>query len=545
MKRHYPEAENPDQHFEMQQYEFAKWVPMLRRIGLKPRRLIKSQDAIFFGTSEGWYRLSLVSYPKEELKWLRGILEYLEERSFRNWAVPWQKTIIWEDNGHCYLIQPWFYGGETFSPEDPAALSRIAEVLADFHRSGRDYREAKGMEIMRDRWRYTELSWETDLHQLEEMRDDAYHEKSRKSVAELKKKAVAAIREAIANWRNSGIHSLLEHQFRSGIISHGNFAKECIVWRDHDYYFLDWENLSFQPRIFDLATLIASIGVWESDWMVFFIREYSRLQPFWTEEHAALLVLLKYPYPIIKMLASIQNKEFDHKNLKEVDREMAKKERCLTKVWRELGSPQRWVWGKPAAGADTGKMALSLSPVESWGDFTSQLDSLIQVNSEHRLPKDVLERLTYQEADRVYGSREGYVLDAAAQVAEETDDIDETPPGEPREELEIGVEREEPVSAPVMEAANKAPGLAVEKNGDSGQGQTMILRGGERPLESDTFPRQSESLPKGFFAETARSIPVPPAEPVSSLNQKPQPALPPAVNPVMRWSNFPKATVKR
>lgn len=399
--------------------EYQNWFPIFNRLGLKPRRYFKDNQAVYVATAEGWFRLSLVAYEKAELQWIRSILLYLEERSFSNWAVPWQKTIIWEENDSCFLIQPWVFAKEYFSPEDPAAIGRIAEILAELYRCGKDYRENKGIEIFRDRWSTIEQEWETELKRLQSLPEDLFHEKVRKEIHGFKKEISSLLTECISTWK-SGINSLFEHHLRSGVIGHGKLTAETIVWQDNDFYLLDWENLSFQPKIADLAWLINDIGIWEPEWIVYLVNEYSRLQPFWPEEYEALKVMLQYPKRIIQLLSEENAETLEYKEIKEARKELKRKERCLAKVWRDLGTEKRWARSRGSSDKvqdERGKISMVLSPMETWGGFAArQFDSLIHVKNEQRLPKDVLERLTNISEDRVFGGRDGNIMEAASGV---------------------------------------------------------------------------------------------------------------------------------
>jgi Phosphotransferase enzyme family. len=399
--------------------EYQRCLPIFQRLGLKPRRYFSDREAIYVGTIEGWFRLSLKKYSKQELKWLRRILEYLNERSFHNWAVPWQKTIIWEEHAFCYLIQPWFMAKEFFQATDPASVSRVAEITTELYNCGKDYFENRAIEIARDRWQSIDLEWETQLFKLDQLKIDFEHEKLRKDIDELKKSAIIALNDSLDSWRKSGLTSLLEHHQRSGVLGHGNLLIKNIVWLNNDYYLLNWEGLAFQPRIVDIASLINDVAWWEPEWILFLLNEYAKIQPFWPEEHMALFALLKYPQKIMELLGSEMNEEsLNRKDLKEEARELARKERCLVKAWKELGTQKRWVWGQqtdmPSVGQ--GKISMVLSPVESWGEFAGQADSLIHVKHEQKLPKDVMERLTYNESDQVVAGRDGNVLESAAKI---------------------------------------------------------------------------------------------------------------------------------
>lgn len=399
--------------------EYQNWFPIFNRLGLKPRRYFKDDQAVYVATAEGWFRLSLATYKKAELQWIRSILLYLEERSFSNWAVSWQKTIIWEENESCYLIQPWEFAGEYFSPTDPAAIGRVAEILAELYRCGKDYRENKGIEIYRDRWSTVEREWEAELKRIQDLPEDVFHEKVRKEIHGCKKEISGILTECLGIWK-SGINSLFEHHLRSGVIGHGNLTAKKIIWLGYDFYLLDWEHLSFQPKIADLAELIDDIGIWEPEWIIYLINEYSRIQPFWPEEYEGLKAMLQYPKRIIRLLREENADTLEYKELKEVRKELKRKERCLAKVWRDLGTEKRWA--KSRTGFDKipderGKISMVLSPMETWGGFASrQFDSLIHVKSEQRLPKDVLERLSSITEDRVFGGRDGNIMEGASGV---------------------------------------------------------------------------------------------------------------------------------
>ncbi len=402
--------------FESAKINFTKWTPVFQRLGLKPHRFFYNQDAVHICTSEGWFRLSLVKYEKQELKWVRSILEYLEERSFCNWAMPWQKTIIWDENSHCYLIQPWLLTSDCFKAKDPASVARIAEILADFHRLGKDYHENKGIEVLRDRWSTIETRWGIELEKIDRLSGDIVHEKAGKEVGELKKETVRVLSEAIAGWKSSGINALYEHHRRTGVLGHGNLCVENIIWCGNDYYLLNWEYIAFQPKIADLASLINNVGFWEPDWIVFLINEYSKNQSFWSEEYSALMALLRYPAKAVLLLTEVGGEEVQRKAFKEEVKQMAKRERCLTKVWKELGSKNRWVWGRNSypAKEDVHKISMVLSPMESWGDFSGPVDSLIKIDNDQKLPSDVLERLNLNLQKGVVSGKEGNILEGSA-----------------------------------------------------------------------------------------------------------------------------------
>ncbi|NLY74019.1 MAG: hypothetical protein GX075_01800 [Firmicutes bacterium] len=402
--------------FSLTKNNYLKWAPLFQRAGLKPRRFFLRPDAVFFGTSEGWFRLSFVKYDKQELKWVRSILEYLEERSFQNWAAPWRKTIIWEESSYCYLIQPWVIDGDSFHPGDPASVVRIAEILADFYRLGKDYHENKGIEILRDRWSIIETQWSLELEKLNKLPGESGHEKIGKEFNELKKITITALSEALTEWKSSGINALFEHHRRTGVLGHGDLRVENIIWRGNDYYLLNWEQLAFQPKIADLASLINNVSFWEADWIIFLINEYSKIQPLWSEEYSALYALLRYPAKAIRLLSEIKGEEPHKKVIKEEVKQMAKKERCLAKIWKELGSNSRWVWGRTGYPANEakGKISMVLSPVEAWGDYSAPVNSLIKIDTGPKLPSNIIERLTINNQNGVIGGKDANVLEGAA-----------------------------------------------------------------------------------------------------------------------------------
>lgn len=416
--------------FESARINYFKWTPIFQRLGLKPHRFFYRREAVFICTAEGWFRLSLVKYDKQELKWVRSILEYLEERSFNNWAMPWQKTIIWEENSHCYLIQPWLLTNDYFKANDPASVARIAEILGDFYRLGKDYRENKGIEILRDRWSTIETQWGIELEKLDRLSGELGHEKINKEFSELKKETVRILSEALAGWKSSGINTLYEHHRRTGVLGHGNLSVGNIIWCGNDYYLLNWEHLAFQPKIADLASLISNVAFWEPDWIIFLINEYSKVQPFWAEEYTALMALLRYPAEAILLLTEVETEDLDRKDIKEEVKQMAKKERCLAKVWKELGSKNRWIWGKTdyPATEDMRKISMVLSPIESWGDYSGQVDSLIKIDNDQKLPLDVIERLNLNNQKGVVGGKEGAVLEGAALKIDDFTEITEQQP---------------------------------------------------------------------------------------------------------------------
>jgi hypothetical protein len=436
--------------FEQERNMFQKWVPVFQHLGLKPRRFVNETDVIYVCTQEGWFRLSLIKYRKEELNWLRLILGYLEERAFNNWAVDWRKTIVWEENNLCYLIQPWFLTSEKFWPGDPATLDRMAEILADLYRCGKDYRENRGIEICRDRWSGIITGWKADLEMVRSIKEEQCHEKIRKEVENLRKYAETKLSECIANWE-LGIKALFEHHLQLGVLGHGALLAKYVVWRGHDYYLLNWEHLSFQPKIIDLAVLINDLAFWEPEWIVFFINQYTKLQPLWQEEYHGLKAMLQYPGQLLNLLQREQLKKLDHKMIKEVEKELKRKGRCLEKVWRELGSEKtNWVWQKKydlPHRRNPAKISLALSPVETWGGLVNDpQDALIHVNAEQKLPSDIWKRLVNLEQDRVFGGQDGGIMEAAANPVKTDDylEIEEKPPHSPTDDSDL----EDNTSAP-------------------------------------------------------------------------------------------------
>lgn len=449
--------------FESAKINYTKWAPIFQRLGLKPHRFFYKREAVFVCTTEGWFRLSLVKYQKQELKWLRSILEYLEERSFNNWAMPWQKTILWEENSHCYLIQPWLLTNDCFKANDPASVARIAEILADFYRLGKDYHENKGIEVFRDRWSTIETRWVIELEEIDRLPGELGHEKTNKEFGELKKETTRVLSEALIGWKSSGINTLFEHHRRTGVLGHGDLSVENIIWCGNDYYLLNWEHLAFQPKIADLASLICKVAFWEPDWIIFLINEYSKIQPFWSEEYSALMALLRYPAEAILLLTEVETEDLDRKAIKEEVKQMAKKERCLAKVWKELGSKNRWVWGKNGypANEDMSKISMVLSPIESWGDFSGPVDSLIKIDNDQKLPSDVIERLTLNNQKGVVSGKEGNVLEGAAPRIDNCTEVTEEQPPRIIEEVVEDEAREN-----LIKAANVVmpkPSLPIEQ----------------------------------------------------------------------------------
>jgi hypothetical protein len=460
--------------FERERSVFQKWVPIFQHLGLKPRRFVNAADAIYVCTAEGWFRLGLVKYQREEIDWLRRILGYLEERSFNNWAVTWRKTIIWEENNSCYLIQPWYLTTERFQPGDPAALDRLAEILADLYRCGKDYRENRGIEVCRDHWSTIGKKWKTELEMVRSLKEEQCHEKIRKEIGGLRKTADTLLNDCIANWE-LGIKALFEHHFQLGVLGHGELLAKYVVWRGHDYFLLNWEHLSFQPKIVDMAAFISDLAFWEPEWIIYFISQYAKLQPLWPEEYLGLKAMLQYPDPLLRLLQGEQLKGLDHKLIKEVEKDLKRKGRCLDKVWRELGSEKsNWAWQK---GFDlprrrsSGKMSLALSPVETWGGLNNEAgDSLIHVNVEQKLPSDIWQRLVNSEQDRVVGGGDGGIMEAAANLGEERTEfleIVEKPLRQPVDHDESSEVAKQIIPPPTQEpAANAAERQAVPSETD-------------------------------------------------------------------------------
>jgi exonuclease VII small subunit len=449
---------------------YQNWEPIFHRLGLKPRRFFHESDAIYVCSAEGWFRLSLVKYNKEELTWLRRVLEYLEERSFNNWAVSWRKTIIWEESDCCYLIQPWLISRDCFNRDDPAALGRIAEILADLYRCGKEYRDNRGLAGMRDRWSTVQQQWNMELKELQGLDEGRFHEKIRKEFLGIRKSAETALEESLKIWE-TGMSSLFEHHNHLGVLGHGQFLTRNIVWRKTDYYLLNWEHISFQPKIVDLTSLIIDSSQWEPEWILFLINRYSKLQPLWPEEYQALKAMLHYPKKVLELLRSELPEEVGHKLIKEAEKELRRKGRCLEKVWQELSAEKtRWSWGReyPATKLrESGKISMVLSPVATWGDSLSNPDnSLIQVKHDHKLPSDIWKRLVNGEEDRVLGGREGGIMEAAAQHFANDFDGDEEAdrkPPEGRVDIFPGAEMDQSLNPELEKVGVKVLGPGLEK----------------------------------------------------------------------------------
>lgn len=396
---------------------FLKWVTVFYRFGLRPSRFFKDRDAIYFCTNEGWFRLSLIKYAKEELNWLQSILQYLEERSFNNWACSWRNTIIWEEESYSYLIQPWVFTNKKLDINDPASIRRVSEIIAKLYRCGKDYHATKGIGIFRDRWSTIELQWEQELKAIESLTEELFHEKLRKEIHILKKEAVALLSDCLTIWKNS-MNTLFEHHFSSGVIGHGRLRSNYIIWKEYDYYLLNWENLSFQPKVADLASLINDTAIWEPEWISFLINEYSKNQSFWPEEYNALKAMLQYPGKLVKLLSRENIDDCDYKQIKVAKKELKRKDRCLAQVWRELGTDNCWSRGRVFAGTginDNGKISLILSPIHTWGGFqTLQAGPLINLKPEQKLPNDIWDRLVNNTPDRVFGGGDGQIMEVTS-----------------------------------------------------------------------------------------------------------------------------------
>lgn len=417
VKGDHPPDSQPAGGFTGRKTEYIRWAPLLERSGLKPRRIMPATDAVYVDTSEGWYRIGRRSYPRAELAWVRSILEYLEERSFQGWAVPWKKTIIWEEGGRCYLVQPWLNESGGFQPDDPASLARVVEVLTEFYRCGKEYTR-NGREIIRDRFSSIPREWEAARKRLAEAENGRFPEKHRDEWRDILKKAQNRIAENLKKWEGSKVDGIIGLQLGAGVIGHGKLLAGYIVGRDHDFALLNWEHLAFQPRIQDLATLILDLKLWDPEWLLFLISEVARAQPFWPEEYTALFTMLWHPQELLDTLNNSEE-ERDRKNLKEAAKEMARKERCLTRAWRELGTEKRWAFRSSITDnpVSNGKVSWVLSPVESWGETGGAADSLIRVENPAYLPPEVLQRLSYGRPDRIVGGSNNDVPKAASTEA--------------------------------------------------------------------------------------------------------------------------------
>lgn len=455
--------------------EFQKWASLFQRTGLKPRRFIMDAEAVYISTSAGWFRLGFRKYQQQELEWIHRMLEHLEERAFKNWAVSWPKTIIfWGEHKDGYLIQPWVMAREHFQAADPGSVQRVAEIMADFYRAGKDYGAAKGIEPARDRWSNIEIQWESSLRELDNLKVDDLPEKARGDVNELRKSSTTLLKESLTGWRNSGMHSLFEHQRRTGILGHGRLLARHIIWLENDYYLLNWESLAFQPRILDLAVLITDVAYWEPEWILYLINEFSRVQPFWPEEYNALQAVLRYPKEALMILEKMAAGELDRKLAKEAGKELARKERCLVKVWRELGTEKHWAGSFSDNSSQFGvnKLSMVLSPLETWGDYQGDADTVIRVKNETRLPAEVIERLSDFDRDRIVGGKDGHILQgAAAPFTEETE-----------EEPEIQIP---PVAAPKVAESPQTP----QKNPADNQSRAKNKEPGTM-IRWDGFPKE-------------------------------------------------------
>lgn len=463
--------------FSRTQIEFQKWALLFQRTGLKPRRFLMDSDGVYIGTSAGWFRLGFQKYGRHELQWIHQMLEHLEDRAFKNWAVPWSKTIVfWGDNNEGYLIQPWVMTGEYFQAADPGSVQRLAEIMADFYRSGKDYKAAKGIEVVRDRWSNIEMEWGSRLQELDNLKADDLPEKVRGDFNELRKIAAGILKDCISNWQNSGMHSLYEHQRRTGMLGHGRLLARHIVWLTDDYYLLNWDSLAFQPRVFDLAVLIRDVAYWEPDWILYLINQFSRVQPFWPEEYGALFAVLRYPREALQILEQLMAGEPDRKLFKETAKVIARKERCLNRVWRELGTEKRWAGSFPDNRSQFGfnKLSMALSPLEAWGDFQGDTDTVINVKNEVGLPTEVIERLSDFDRDRIVGGKSDNILQGSAAPVKEKDEAVESTVEIPPAIMPETDEPPKPVPDPVPNAA---------KDGKTKEPETVIRWAG--------FPKSS------------------------------------------------------
>lgn len=320
--------------------EYQKWAPIFYQLGLKPRRYFKTNNAVYICTEAGWFRLGFIKYGKEELQWVNRVLQHLEEGRFANWGVPWSKSLIWEEQGFSYLIQPWCFSKDSFDPRDPAAIIRLTEILSDLYYCSQNFVDNNGPGILRNRWRSLEEQWQADL-QLVEMLDE---KKLGLTGFNFKKQAVNTIEDTLKIW-DSVIKGWVEADREFGSIGHGKLLSKYIVAQPDDYYLLNWEHLSFQPKVTDLVSVINDVGIWEEEWVAFIINEYTKLQPFWPEEYRILVGMLQYPVDLLKFLHKLNNEpnlKINQSQIKKFSVELSKKADCLLGVWQQLGIDDRW-----------------------------------------------------------------------------------------------------------------------------------------------------------------------------------------------------------
>lgn len=320
---------------------YQKWRPILERHGFKARRYLPTNDGEFVASEEGWFRLSPVCYEKNHLQWVQNRLRYLDEQSFANWAAPWQKNMIWEEDEGWRLMQPWIFSNDHFSPGDPAGIERVAEILADLHHRGRDYSKSEVRDGIPAQWRTLDQHWQLELEWMDILPEDRANENVRLDLAGVRKATVALLKESIGIWQ-SGIHLLFESDDLVGSIGHGRLKAQDIVWLDNDFYLLDWENVIIQPKVADLAIFIENVGLWEPEWIVLFMAAYTQKQPLWPEEFQMLKLLLEYPKDLLELAREDRLPKLTREEMALSLQELQHKSRCLNEAWRELGARQGW-----------------------------------------------------------------------------------------------------------------------------------------------------------------------------------------------------------
>ncbi len=355
--------------FRNNKQHYVKLESFLLQFNLKVCRFYEAKDACYFYTNQGWFRFSLISYEKQELLWLKSILEYLEAASFDNWATAWQKSIILEEMRTAYFIQPWFFPEEPFSVSDPASLARAAEIIANFHATSKGFLMECALELKRDRWNDFEKNLDEKLQLINDLELKVYSEKHQKSILEFKNLLLELLKGIKKEWQSLEMNAFLENQLNSGMLTHGAFRPAHLVLQQNNYYLLNWEAIAFRPRVADLADFIGQVNWWEPEWLLFFLGEYFKRQPLCPEEYKAFHILLRFPWEVFAFLEKLLPDKLERKHVKELLKMLSRKNHCLEQMVQEFDAQKRWLWGKVNTPVIP-KNGTELTSVESWGGFT-------------------------------------------------------------------------------------------------------------------------------------------------------------------------------
>jgi hypothetical protein len=258
----------------------------------------------------------------------------------------------------------------------------------------------------------------------------------------------------------------------------------------------------------------------------------------WPEEYAALSALLRYPGDVLVLLEEANQEDFDKKRIKEVAKDLQRKERILQKLGRELGTNKQWLWGKNDLNpVDPGRLSMGLSPVETWGHFSGLGDSLIHPNSEYRVPPELLERLNYHEPDRVMRGREDTILHAAAQNEPEYLEIDEHPPQILPNELETVLAIDEDKELDPTTEMTESSRVEPNKEAPIGPKEPKETPAANTGCEADQSPDDMK------MSEHTRS------KSWDMSGEKSKANIPSDTSPArptpLRWGNFPNRSEKR